>query len=73
MDASTPGRNAIKCACAAQVAPDNPPPVDAPLPPEGEFGRTLLTLREAIVASGELPLTWEELEREIAERRGECD
>jgi len=41
-------------------------------PEESEvFARRLAQLREAIVASGEPLLSWEELDREIAERRGE--
>jgi hypothetical protein len=41
-------------------------------PQESEvFARRLAQLREAIVASGEPLLSWEELDGEIAERRGE--
>lgn len=35
------------------------------------FARRLAELREAIVSSGEPLLSWEELDRELAERRGE--
>jgi hypothetical protein len=48
-------------------------PSDAPEPefqPKTELGRQLWELRKQIVASGEPLLDWEDLEREIAERRG---
>jgi hypothetical protein len=37
------------------------------------LGERLLQIREQIVASGEPLLSWEEIEREVAERRGEHD
>jgi hypothetical protein len=37
------------------------------------LGEQLLRIREQIVASGEPLLSWEEVEREIAERRGEFE
>jgi hypothetical protein len=37
------------------------------------LGNQLLQIREQIVASGEPLLSWEEIEREIAERRGEFE
>jgi hypothetical protein len=37
------------------------------------LGRRLAELRARIVASGEPLLDWSQLEREIAERRGELD
>ena len=37
------------------------------------LGERLLQIREQIVASGEPLLSWEESEREVAERRGEHD
>lgn len=50
---------------------DQPP--EAPEPefqPKTPLGRRLWELRKQIVASGEPLLEWEDLEREIAERRG---
>lgn len=47
--------------------------LEAPEPefqPKTPLGRRLWELRQQIVASGELLLDWEDLEREIAERRG---
>jgi hypothetical protein len=38
--------------------------------PKTELGRRLWELRKQIVASGEPLLEWEDLEKEIAERRG---
>jgi hypothetical protein len=38
--------------------------------PRTELGRALLEARRQILASGQGFLSWEELEREIAERRG---
>jgi hypothetical protein len=37
------------------------------------LGKQLLRIREQIVASGEPLLSWEEIEREVAERRGEFE
>jgi hypothetical protein len=37
------------------------------------LGEQLLRIRERIVASGEPLLSWEEIEREVAERRGESE
>ena len=39
--------------------------------PHTDLGRRLWAIRERIVASGEPLLSWEALERELAERRGE--
>ena len=49
----------------------NHPIPESPNEPETPFGRRLMKIHEEIVASGQ-PLidTWEELEREIADRRG---
>jgi len=44
--------------------------VVADLTPRTELGKTLAALRAEIIASGEQMLDDEELEREIAERRG---
>lgn len=38
---------------------------------ESELGRRLRAIRAQIVASGERLLDWDELEQELAERRGE--
>jgi len=38
--------------------------------PRTEFGRELMAIRKRILASGGGLATWEDLEREIAERRG---
>ena len=38
--------------------------------PRTELGRELITIRKRIVASGQRLLTREEVEREVAERRG---
>jgi hypothetical protein len=35
------------------------------------LGKQLLQIREQIVASGESLLSWQDVEREVAERRGE--
>ena len=37
------------------------------------LGEQLLRIRERVVASGEPLLSWEEIEREVAERRGEFE
>jgi hypothetical protein len=37
------------------------------------LGERLLRIRERIIASGEPLLSWTEIEREVAERRGEAD
>jgi hypothetical protein len=39
--------------------------------PRTELGRKLMLLRKRIVESGEPLLDWDDLERELAERRGE--
>jgi len=52
------------------------PETDLSLHPEEEFkprtplGRRLWELRKRIIASGQPLLDWDDLEREIAERRG---
>lgn len=38
--------------------------------PRTELGRRLWELRKKIVASGEPLLDWDDIEREVAERRG---
>jgi len=37
------------------------------------LGKRLLKIRKRIVASGEPLLSWNEIEREVAERRGEAE
>lgn len=41
--------------------------------PRTPLGQRLWHLRERIVASGEPLLDWDDLDREIAERRGQAD
>lgn len=41
--------------------------------PKTALGRKLMSIREKIIASREPLLNWEEIEREVAERRGEAD
>lgn len=41
--------------------------------PKTPLGRRLWAIRKRIVASGETLLGWEEIEKEIATRRGEAD
>jgi hypothetical protein len=43
---------------------------DATYVPKTDLGRRLMEIRKRIVASGQPLLSWEELEREIDERRG---
>jgi hypothetical protein len=38
--------------------------------PRTDFGRELMAIRARVVASGQRLLSWEDVEREIAERRG---
>lgn len=40
--------------------------------PKTALGRKLMSIRAKIIASGEPLLNWEEIEREVAERRGEA-
>jgi hypothetical protein len=53
----------------------NTPAVEAA--PQGmartRLGEPLLRIREQIVASGEPLLSWEDIEREVAQRRGEFE
>ena len=44
---------------------------DAPARPRTELGKQLLRVRERIIASGEPLLSWDEIDEEIAERRGD--
>jgi hypothetical protein len=45
----------------------------SPAQPRTRLGERLLRIRERIIASGEPLLSWAEIEREVAERRGEAD
>ncbi len=51
----------------------NTPHVAAQRTARTRLGEQLLRIRERIVASGEPLLSWEEIEREVAERRGEFE
>ena len=42
----------------------------APYVPRTELGRKLWEIRKRIVAAGKATMTWEDIEREVAERRG---
>jgi len=44
---------------------------ESPYQPETALGRMLLAIRAKVVASGEPLLSWKEIEREVAKRRGE--
>jgi hypothetical protein len=46
---------------------------DRPIVPRTPFGERLLRIRKEIIASGEPLLSWREIEREVAERRGGAD
>jgi len=59
---ATPKRNMI-------VPSMRETPLD--LKPRTELGRRLMEIRQSAIDSGEPLLDWEDLEREIAERRGE--
>lgn len=50
-----------------------PEPVPFDYKPRTPLGRKLLEIRRRIIASGEPLLSLDELERELAERRGEVD
>jgi hypothetical protein len=41
--------------------------------PKTPLGRRLWSIRKRIVASGETLLGWDEIEKEVAARRGEAD
>jgi hypothetical protein len=55
--------------------PLNTPHVEAISPEmaQTKLGAQLLRIREQIVASGEPLLSWEGVEREVAERRGDFE
>jgi hypothetical protein len=48
-------------------------PSSTALMPRTRLGKQLLRIREKIIASGEPLLSWEEIEREVADRRGEAE
>lgn len=52
--------------------PKKPPEPDSSIPAEpiSPLGQKLREIRRRIVASGEPLLSWDELEKELAERRG---
>jgi hypothetical protein len=50
---------------------DTPPSVSRT--PRTRLGERLLRIREQIVTSGEPLLSWDEIEREVGERRGEVE
>jgi hypothetical protein len=52
------------------TAERSPIRVDKDFQPKTPLGRRLWELRKRIVASGEPLLDWDDLERELAERRG---
>lgn len=52
------------------VEPEAAPDDELDDVPRTELGRELLEIRRRIVASGQLLLDWDDLEREVAERRG---
>jgi hypothetical protein len=58
-------RNSQRIASPVEAAPD------AAYQPKTALGRRLWDLRHQILAEGDRPLGWHDLEREIAERRGE--
>jgi hypothetical protein len=55
--------------------PNNSPLVEAVRPPvpRTRLGERLLRIRAQIIASGEPLLSWDDVEREVAERRGEAE
>ena len=46
---------------------------DSTFEPQTPLGRRLWSIRKRIVASGETLLGWDEIEKEVAARRGEVD
>lgn len=45
---------------------------EAPFRPHTELGRRLWEIRQRIVAAGHAKMSWDDVEREVAERRGEA-
>jgi len=48
-------------------------PMEGIYTPRTDLGRKLWEIRARIVASGEPLLDWDEIDKEVAERRGEVD
>ena len=51
----------------------HPPRISSAFEPKTLLGRRLWSIRKRIVASGETLLGWDEIEKEVAARRGEAD
>lgn len=58
----------MKLEIEKEIVSENTQPL--PYTPKTALGEKLLAIRERIVASGVLLLSWEEIEREVAARRG---
>jgi len=67
--------NVVREAIAQYVSALAPEKLSAPMDslPQTELGARLRILRGQILAAEASPLGWEDLQRELAERRGECD
>lgn len=51
----------------------HPQQISSTFEPNTPLGRRLWAIRKRIVASGETLLGWDEIEKEVAARRGEAD
>ena len=51
----------------------HPQRISSAFEPKTLLGRRLWSIRKKIVASGETLLGWDEIEKEVAARRGEAD
>ena len=51
----------------------HPKQISSAFEPKTLLGRRLWSIRKKIVASGETLLGWDEIEKEVAARRGEAD
>ena len=51
----------------------HPQRISSTFEPKTPLGRRLWSIRKRIVASGETLLGWDEIEKEVAARRGEAD
>ena len=51
----------------------HPQRISSAFEPETPLGKRLWSIRKRIVASGETLLGWDEIEKEVAARRGEAD
>ena len=67
--------NIVREAIAQYVSVLVPEKLSAPMDsgPRTELGARLRILRGQVLAAAAPPLSWEDLQRELAERRGECD